>query len=379
MKYYIIAGEASGDLQGAYLMRAIRKYDPEAQFRIWGGEKMEAEGGQLVKHYKDLAFMGVVAVISNLRTILGNMKFCKQDIEAFQPDKLIFVDYPGFNLRIAKWARKAGFFTVYYISPQIWAWHTSRVHQIKANIDLMLVILPFEPAFYEKYNYRVHFVGHPLLDVVTEYQSKTKGEKKEDLAPYIALLPGSRKQEITKVLPIMLAAAAQHPEYRYLIAQAPAQEAALYRSIMQKAANLPKNIEIVPGKTYDILQHAHAALVTSGTATLEAALFKVPLIVCYKGSRIEYEIGRRLVDIKYISLANLILDEALLPELVQVELTVARLSEELARIIEGPARTAQLAGFERLQQTLGHAGAPERAAKLIVGEKGMERMRGWRG
>lgn len=425
MRYYLIAGEASGDLHGAFLMRAIREQDPEAEFRFWGGDQMAAAGGTLVKHYRDLAFMGFVEVVKNLRTILSNMRFCKQDITDFAPDKLILIDYPGFNLRIAKWARPAGWHIVYYISPQIWAWHTSRVHQIKQNVDQMLVILPFEPDFYRKYDYEVDFVGHPLLDVIQSFQAepakpldfrdwqssqhhfaqqsesllttttndhttspdetkdrplvqldqgrgdsiKTKKENSggvKDKIKLIALLPGSRKQEISIMLPIMLAAASQQPTHRYVIAQAPAQDQAFYASILKQLKQIPSNLQLVDAGTYRLLQQADAAMVTSGTATLETALFGVPLVVCYKGSRISYEIAKRLIDIKYISLVNLILDEPLLTELVQVDLTPERLAEELANIIDGPGRAAQLAGFTRLKLALGERGAAQKAAKLIV-------------
>lgn len=366
MRYYLVAGEASGDLHGAYLMRAIQKLDAQAEFRFWGGDQMAEIAGPPVKHYRDLAFMGFVQVVSNLKTILGNLRLAKEDIAAFAPDRLILIDYPGINLRLAKWARSAGYDITYYISPQIWAWHKSRVHQIKKNVDRMLCILPFEPDFYAQYDYKAQFVGHPLLDVVADFKSKRQQASRASDKPIIALLPGSRKQEIKTMLPIMLEAAQSMPDYHYILAQVPAQSDDFYSSVLPQDG-IPPHFSRVTNETYPLLNSAHAAMVTSGTATLETALFTVPLVVCYKGNWINYLIARRLVDLQYISLVNLILDEPLLPELIQGDLTAKSLSRELKNILQGPGRDQQLAGFERLQSALGEEGAPEKAAKLIVG------------
>ncbi|MEL6669794.1 MAG: lipid-A-disaccharide synthase [Bacteroidota bacterium] len=366
MRYYLIAGEASGDLHGSYLMRAISELDPQAEFRFWGGDRMAEVAGQPVKHYKDLAFMGFVEVVANLRTILGNMRMAKQDITEFAPDRLIFIDYPGVNLRLAKWARPAGYDITYYISPQIWAWHKSRVYQIRQNVDRMLCILPFEPAFYAKYDYEAEFVGHPLLDVVADFKLDQRLEPSEEAIKTIAILPGSRKQEIKTMLPIMLAAACQLPEYEFVLAQAPAQSDEFYYDLLNRH-DCPSKFRRVSDQTYSLLNTAHAAMVTSGTATLETALFGVPLVVCYKGNWLNYQIARRLVDLKYISLVNLILDQPLLTELIQSELTVQTLASELQSIVSGEKRQEQIDGFKRLRHVLGERGAPKVAAQRIVG------------
>ncbi|HET8753848.1 MAG TPA: lipid-A-disaccharide synthase, partial [Salinimicrobium sp.] len=319
MKYYIIAGEASGDLHASNLMKALKKVDPEAIFRYWGGDLMQAEGGTLVKHYRDLAFMGFAEVIYNLRTIVKNISFCKTDISNFQPDVIIFVDYPGFNLRIAKWARKEGFKTHFYVSPQIWAWKENRIKQIQRDIDEMYVILPFEKDFYEqKHHFKVHFVGHPLIDAIADRApvdaEKFRKEYHLDKRPVIALLPGSRKQEISKMLEIMLSITEEFKEYQFVIAGAPSQEKEFYTPFIKK-----KNVQLVMNKTYDVLSLSTAALVTSGTATLETALLKVPEVVCYKGNFISYEIARRIIKLDYISLVNLIMGREVVKELIQKE------------------------------------------------------------
>ena len=361
MRYYLIAGEASGDLHGAHLIEALLTQDPAAEIRAWGGELMAAAGAEIVKHYRELAFMGFVEVVKNLRTILGNLQACKQDIETFRPDRLVLIDYPGFNLRIAKWARPRGYDISYYISPQIWAWHTSRVHQIRANVDRMLVILPFEQAFYAEHGVRATFVGHPLLDVVRETKA---GVARED---YIALLPGSRKQEISRSLPVMLAAAARLPERPYVVAAAPGQEEEFYRELIS-ASDAPPSLRVVSGQTYTVLAAAHAAIVTSGTATLETALFGVPQVVVYRGNTINYWLARRLVAsrIKYISLVNLVMDAPVVTELIQGEFTADRLTEELQKTIAGPVRDRQLNDLARLRVALGEGGAAARAAAAIV-------------
>jgi len=367
MKYYIIAGEASGDLHGSNLMKAIATQDPTANFRFWGGDLMQTVGGTLVKHYKELAFMGFVKVLMNLRTILKNISICKEDIEAYQPDVLIFIDYPGFNLRIAKWAKEKGFPTHYYISPQIWAWKENRIKAIKRDVDEMYVILPFEKDFYEeKHNYPVHFVGHPLLDAIADRKpvdpKKFKAEFSLDDRPIIALLPGSRKQEITKMLSVMLSVVDDFPKYQFVIAGAPSQEKAFYETFTKKAA-----VHFVSNRTYDLLSVANAALVTSGTATLETAVFKIPEVVCYKGSWIEYEIGKRLVKhIKYISLVNLIMDKEVVTELIQNDFNTKRLKAELHKILDEANRAKLFTDYYALEQKLGGKGASRQVAKLIV-------------
>ncbi len=374
MKYYIIAGEASGDLHGANLIKALKKEDSDAEFRVWGGDLMQAAGATLVKHYRDLAFMGFIEVVKNLKTILGNMDFCKKDMLSFQPDILILIDYPGFNLRIAKWLKKYKtqkistlpenkFNIFYYISPQIWAWHTSRVHQIKRNIDKMFVILPFEKDFYKKYQYEVDFVGHPLLDAIQNFETDVDFFQKNSLdkdKKIVALLPGSRKQEISKLLPLMIETSHQFADYQFVIAGAPSMSEAFYATFLQST-----NLKIIYNQTYSLLQNAHAALVTSGTATLETALFNVPEVVCYKGSSISYQIAKRLIDIKYISLVNLITDKKIVTELIQNDCNIENLCTELRLIIEGENRQIILKEYANLRTLLGEKGASEKTAKLM--------------
>ncbi|MBQ0768206.1 MAG: lipid-A-disaccharide synthase [Bizionia sp.] len=365
MKYYIISGEASGDLHGANLMKALLIQDVNADFRFWGGDLMQAIGGTLVKHYKELAFMGFVEVLQNLRTITKNLSFCKKDIEAYTPDVIIYIDYPGFNLRIAKWARQEGYKNHYYISPQIWAWKENRITSIKRDIDAMYVILPFEKDFYEKkHQFPVHFVGHPLLDEiagrhqVTEYKFRTNNGLSDK--PIIALLPGSRKQEITKMLSIMLSLVDNYKNYQFVIAGAPGQDYAFYSQFINKS-----NVHFLSNKTYDLLSVSSAALVTSGTATLETALFKVPQVVCYKGSWISYQIGKRLINLKYISLVNLILDKEAVTELIQADFNKKRLKKELDIILDTYERTKFFMNYYELEKKLGGKGASEQTARLI--------------
>jgi lipid-A-disaccharide synthase len=364
MKYYVIAGEASGDLHASNLLRELKKKDPQAEVRAWGGDLLKAQGAQLVKHYRELAFMGFKEVIANLGTIMRNIRFCKEDITAFQPDVIIFVDYPGFNMRIAGWARKAGFRTVYYISPQIWAWKAGRALKLKRDIDQMIVILPFEKNFYRKYDYQVEYVGHPLLDVIANFTPDPEFSKVQqaDSRPVVALLPGSRKQEILKKLPVMLAVRSEFPEYRFIVAGAPGQEESFYRQICGE----DESVSIVFGKTYDILSIASAALVTSGTATLETALFEVPEVVCYKGSAFSYAIGKRLVKVAFISLVNLIMGRLVVKELIQDEMNEKNLTKELHALLEDQAyRQTMKENFKELKQKLGGQGASARAAEII--------------
>jgi lipid-A-disaccharide synthase len=367
MKYYIIAGEASGDLHGSNLIKALKKEDAAADFRVWGGDMMQAAGGDLRKHYRDLAFMGFLEVVKNLRTIFANIRFCKSDILAYQPDVLILIDYPGFNLRIAKWAKAKNIRIFYYISPQIWAWHTSRVHNIKKWIDKMFVILPFEQDFYQKYDYQADFVGHPLLDAIAQFEANPDFRQNNDLGekPIIALLPGSRKQEIAKVLPEMLSSVAHFTDYQFVIAGAPAQSEAFYQDILRKY-NKKQPIKIVFNQTYQLLYLAKAALVTSGTATLETALFDVPEVVCYKGSAVSYHIAKRLIDLKYISLVNLIADEEVVKELIQDECNEKAIVAALQNILNVDNQIVIKNKYASLKEKLGNIGASERCAKLMV-------------
>ena len=368
MKYYIIAGEASGDLHGSNLIKALHQFDNQAVIQAWGGDLMVSAGATLRKHYRNLAFMGFIEVVKNLSTILKNIRFCKQDILAFQPDAVIFIDYPGFNLRIAKWAKQQNIRTFYYISPQIWAWHTSRVHGIKATVDKMFCILPFEKDFYQKYDYVVDYVGHPLLDVIENRPITPHFREKNNLSekPIIALLPGSRRQEIKTMLPLMLSAAPQFADYQFVIAAAPAQLLSFYDEVLKQGNQpvLPENIKIIEGQTYDLLQHATAALVKSGTSTLETALFGVPQVVCYKGNPISYAIAKRVIKVKYISLVNLIADKVIVKELIQSELTTENIVSELRKAIDN--QDAIKKEYTLLRGMLGNAGASERAAKLMV-------------
>lgn len=370
MKYYIIAGEASGDLHGSNLMKALYEEDPQAQIRFWGGDLMQSVGGTLVKHYRELAFMGFAEVVMNLKTILNNISFCKQDIEQFQPDLIIFIDYPGFNMRIAKWAKEKGIPTHYYISPQIWAWKENRIKAIKRDFDKLYVILPFEKDFYEKkHNFPVEFVGHPLIDAISNRKKTTFEEfcdefKLDSQKPIIALLPGSRKQEITKMLSVMLSVVDDFPDYQFVIAGAPSQESTFYHSIIGN-----KKVTLIQNQTYKLLDVAHAALVTSGTATLETALFKVPEVVCYKGNWVSYQIAKRIITLKYISLVNLIMDEEIVTELIQNDCSKKRVKEELTKLLDEKHRTNLIQKYNSLEQKLGGIGASKKTAQLIVKNK----------
>ncbi len=365
MKYYLIAGEASGDLHASNLMKELKKRDADADFRCWGGDLMEAQGAKLVKHYHELAFMGFVEVLMNIRTIIRNMKFCRRDILDYKPDVLILVDYPGFNLRIARFAAEHGIRVFSYISPQVWAWKKSRVFKIKKYVERMYVILPFEEDFYNKYDYEVDFVGHPLLDAIsTEDNEKTRSFRANaglDERPIVAVIPGSRKQEIRKMLPVMLQMPEQFPDHQFVIAAAPSLPEQVYADAIGN-----KNVKIVSGRMHDLLRSSVAAMVTSGTATLETALFGVPEVVCYKGGYLSYLIARRLVDIKYISLVNLIMDREVVKELIQGDFNQKKLKVELSRILSDDAfRSKMLADLEKLREKLGGAGASETAAHLM--------------
>lgn len=366
MKYYIIAGEASGDLHASNLMKSILKKDADAEFRFWGGDLM-AQVAEVspVKHYKELAFMGFLEVAKNLRTILKNIKFCKEDLSSFQPDVLILVDYPGFNLRIAEFAKNLGIKVIYYISPQLWAWKEGRVEKIKNFVDEMLVILPFEKEFYRKHQVDAHFVGHPLLDAISDLPEidiqQFKSENQLNGKEIIALLPGSREQEVVKMLELMLSVRPFFKEYQFVIAGAPSLPKEFYQKYVDE------NVHFVSNRTYDLLRCSKAALVTSGTATLETALLNIPEVVCYRSSRISYEIGKRVVkNIKYISLVNLIMDKEIVTELIQKELNTENLVKELKLILEGASRQKMLKDYELLREKLGGKGASDHAAALIV-------------
>lgn len=364
MKYYVIAGEASGDLHGSNLIKEIARKDSDARIRCWGGDLMQAAGGQLVKHYRDLAFMGFIEVVKNLRTILNNLRFCKEDIIAWRPEVIVLIDYPGFNLRIAQWAKENGFKVVYYISPQVWAWKESRVKLIRKVVDKMIVILPFEKEFYQtKWDYKVEYVGHPLAQVIEDF---LKNRERENLysKPVVALLPGSRKQEVSVKLPVMLQAAKAFPEYQFVVAKAASLDDEFYDALL---APFP-TVASVKNDTYALLSTATAALVTSGTATLETALFGVPQVVCYKGSAVSYHIAKRLVKIKYISLVNLIMDKPVVKELIQHEFTPVNVIQELKALLTHPPTIQQIKKeYEALKQLLRQEeNASAKAANIIV-------------
>ncbi|HNW68709.1 MAG TPA: lipid-A-disaccharide synthase [Bacteroidales bacterium] len=369
MKYYIIAGEASGDLHAANLMKEIKLQDPEADFRCWGGDLMEQQGGDIVKHYKDLAFMGFWEVATNLNTILRNMKICKIDILLYEPDVVVLVDYPGFNLRIAEFAKENHFRVVYYISPQIWAWKTGRIHKIKKVVDRMMTILPFEKAFYAKYDYEADYVGHPLLDAVSndikqrEEVINFRSINHLDDRPIIALLPGSRKQEIVKILPVMLQMIDQYPDYQFVVSVVPWLPIALYDDFLKE-----KNVSTVVSQTYPLVLNAELALVTSGTATLETAILGTPQVVCYSTSALSYRIAKSLVmNVKYISLVNLVLDKMAVTELIQQDLNRNKLKVEMDKLLFDEAAKRQLSeDYQLLLEKLGNEGASKRAAAIVV-------------
>ncbi|MDC1514987.1 lipid-A-disaccharide synthase [Polaribacter sp.] len=365
MKYYIIAGEASGDLHGANLMKQLYKEDSNAEIRFWGGDLMEAVGGTLVTHYKERAFMGFIEVIMNLSKVLGFIKFCKKDIAQFQPDTLIFIDNSGFNLRIAKWAKVQNFSTNYYISPQVWASRSGRVKDIRRDVDKLFVILPFEKEFYKKYDYPVEFVGHPLIDAIADRTQVDEALFRETHGlgnkPIIALLPGSRKQEIVKMLSVMLSLMDDFKEYEFVIAGAPSQDFSFYKQFIGN-----RKVGFIDNNTYDLLSISFAALVGSGTATLETALFKVPQVVCYKGSTISYQIAKRIITLKFISLVNLIMDKEVVQELIQNDFTKRKLKAAFLKILDPAHREKLFEVYFELETTLGGKGASSKVAQQIV-------------
>ena len=362
MKYYLIAGEASGDLHASNLMKAIKQNDAEAQFRGFGGERMENEGLTLIKHYKELAFIGFWEVAIHLRTILRNIKLCKQDILDFQPDAVILIDYPGFNLRIASFLKEQGIKVIYYISPQVWAWHASRVKKIQKVVDRMLVILPFEKQFYRDWGMEVDFVGHPLLDALDNFQfnENIRPDYQLNEKPIIALLPGSRTKEIQDMLPEFLFLANKYSDYQFVVAGLSQHGKAFYQEIIQSAP-----VEIVIDETYSLLNEAHAAIVTSGTATLETASLGVPQVVAYKGGWLNYLIGRYVVNVDYISLVNLVMDEPLVEELIQSDLNAEKLETAFQKLLDDTQRNNFEEKYQTLRKKLGGIGASSNAAKII--------------
>tara|TARA_B100001175_G_scaffold317888_1_gene337261 strand:- start:5457 stop:6563 length:1107 start_codon:yes stop_codon:yes gene_type:complete len=360
VKYYIIAGEASGDLHGSNLIKEIKKLDRNYEFRCWGGDLIKEQCGDLVKHYKDYSYMGFFEVFKNIIKIVNNISLCKNDILSYKPDAIIYVDFPGFNLRIAKWAKSKNFTNHFYISPQIWAWKESRIKIIRKVIDQMFVILPFEKKYYNNLNFEVNYVGHPLLD-----ELKNKGKLNEKREKIIALLPGSRDQEISKILPLMLSITQEFKDYKFVICGAPSKTKLFYEEYIKKIDS--DNIEIVQNQTYKVLKKSCAALVTSGTATLEAALFKTPQVVCYKSSWISFQIGKILLkDLKFISLVNLILNKTVVKELIQGELNKKNIIKELKYIISEDGKKGVLNFYDELEKLLSKDGASKETASKIV-------------
>ena len=367
MKYYIIAGEASGDLHASNLIAEIKKKDPKAEFRGFGGDLMKREGLDLVKHYRTMAFMGFVEVAVNLRKVLGNIALCKKDLAVYNPDAVILVDYPGFNFRIADFAHQQGFKVFYYISPQIWAWKRRRVRKIQKSVDKMLVILPFEEEFYKRYGVDVTYVGNPLLDELAKFGNGNRsiflrrnslGEKRE----IIALLPGSRRQEVKRTLPVMIKTASHFPDYQFVVAGVSSLDKSLYKDIMGKS-----DVFFVENQTYDLLQNSSAALVTSGTATLETALFSIPEVVCYKATDFSYRLAKWMIKVKFISLVNLIMDREVVKELIQGDLNEDNLVKELDQLLHNGKRQRRLLeDYEELKDKLGNVGASEKAAEVII-------------
>ena len=366
MRYYIIAGERSGDLHGSNLIKGIRKYDSDAQIRAWGGDMMQEAGAEIVKHYRELAFMGFFEVVKNLPTILGFLSFCKKDIKNFQPDVVILIDYSGFNMRVAKFAKLNGFKNFYYISPKVWAWNQSRALNIKRFVDKMFVIFPFEKDFFKQYDYEVEYVGNPLFDAIADFTPNPNFRKDARLGqkPIIALLPGSRKQEVETMLPLMMSQVYEFPDYQFVIgtvSNLPKELYARWQSIFP--------VKLVVDDAYNLLSVADAALVTSGTATLETALFNVPQVVCYRGGWAAYQVYKRVIRVPFVSLVNLIAGREVVKELLQYDLTKENLTDELTKItINQFTRQNQLNAYAEIRNILGEKGASERAGMLMVEE-----------
>lgn len=370
MKYFIIAGEASGDLHGSNLMREIKEKDPQADFLFFGGDLMQAQGGRLIKHYKEMAFMGFITVVRNIRAVLRNFDLCYRELESYKPDCVILIDYPGFNLRVARYVKKKFKLPVYYyVSPQIWAWKEGRIKQIKKYIDKLYCILPFEVKFYKKHRYEAHYVGSPVVDAVESHPHRAEGFGKFIQAnalstkPVVALLSGSRQQEIKDNLPIMLEATKHLTDHQLILAAAPGIEPAFYDSFIA-----PYNVKVLYGQTYRVLQNATAALVTSGTATLETSLFRVPQAVCYyvKGGKWAYRLYRMVIKVDYISLVNLIAEKKVVRELVAHKLSVESARKQIDKLLfDQTYRTKMLSDYERVIRKLGEPGASKRTATMI--------------
>lgn len=362
MRYYLVAGEASGDLHGANLMKALKTEDANAEFRFYGGDKMLGEGGVLDKHYSDMAFMGFTEVLLNLATILKNLKACKSAVLDYQPDVLILIDFPGFNLKIAEFAKANGIKVCYYISPKVWAWNQKRVLKIKKIVDKLFCILPFEVEFYKGWGMDVDYVGNPLLDEIAQFTPDNEFREKYRLEKdVIALLPGSRKQEIERLLPDMLSVTHSFPDYHFVVAAAPSFDEAYYKQFIQT-----DNVTLVFAQTYNLLYTAKAAIVASGTATLETALFHIPQVVVYRGGALSVAIARALVNIRFISLVNLIMNRKVVTELIQNDCNTGNITRELGHILTGTDRTKMLNDYEELAKKMGTAGASLRTAKLIL-------------
>lgn len=364
MKYYIIAGEKSGDLHGSNLIKALKSEDQEAEIRCWGGDEMKKAGGDLVVHYKEIAFMGFWEVFVNLFTVLKYLAYCKKDIAKFNPDVIILIDYAGFNMKIAKFGKENGFRTFYYISPKVWAWNQSRALKIKKYVDRMFVILPFETTFFNRYDYKVDYVGNPLFDAINAYEVDEGFLQNNDLTekPVIAILPGSRKQEIQNMLSVMLEIADDFQDFTFVVAGVDNVPEVFYEQVKAHP-----HVRIVFNNTYNLLANAHAAVVTSGTATLETALFNVPQVVCYKTSAVSYKIAKSLIKVDYISLVNLIAAKEVVKELIQDQMNTASVSRELKKIVEDtPERVEMLKEYEQLRTIMGNEKASQNTARLII-------------
>jgi len=364
MKYYIIAGEASGDLYGSRLIDEIKSIDKEANIRFWGGDKMILSGGFNVKHIKELAFMGFYEVLKNILTIRKNINFCKKDISDFDPDRIIYIDYPGFNLLISKWAKKKGFKNYYYISPQIWAWKENRIKTIKENIDKLYVIFPFEREYYKvRHNMKSEYYGHPLIEQIDNFETNLEFHKDNNISnerEIITLLPGSRSQEINSMLPVFLTLKKHFLKYEFIIAGVKNVDESIYKKALEM------NVKVIYDQTYDLLLNSKAAIVTSGTASLECALFKVPQIVCYKTSFISYFIGKTFIKIDFISLVNIILKQKVVQELIQNQLTEDRLIKEFNMIVEGKKRSIMLDHYSKIYSMLSLKNTSNNIAHSII-------------
>ena len=365
MKYYLIAGEASGDLHGANLMKALKGIDPQAEFRFFGGDKMLTEGGTLVKHIKEMAFMGFIEVVSNLNSIFKNLDLCKADISFWKPDVVVLIDFPGFNLKIAEFAKQNNFLNCFYISPKVWAWNQKRVIKIKRIVDHLFCILPFEVDFYASWGMVVDYVGNPLLDAISDFKPNVKFINQNfgvTTKKIIALLPGSRKQEISRLLPIMVETSIQFPDFQFVVAGAPNLNLAYYQQFINSA-----EVPVVFNATYDLLRVAEAAIVASGTATLETALFNVPQVVVYRGHPISISIARMVVKIKFISLINLIMDKLVVKEMIQADCSVKNITDELNQLVNNSVyRNKMLANYDKLDEKMGNPGASSKTATLII-------------